>query len=176
MAGLSAAAAIPGLGYGAAAAKLALKGGAATKAAAHGAELVPTSAAKAAFDTAPSPTGVEKTVDGTASPAARRPDFVANADGTVIPTSRSRLEGGFQDAGFPSAPTKSPGTDYTLPSGTHARVMEPSGPAPTRVSFENANGQPVGAFTDKPVQPPPGLDKAARLDYVRSRTHVELGL
>jgi hypothetical protein len=65
--------------------------------------------------------------------------------------------------------------DYTLPGGTHVRVMEPSGQAPLRASFENANGQPVGAFTDKPVQPPPGLTKPERLDYIRARTHVELG-
>ena len=65
--------------------------------------------------------------------------------------------------------------EYTLPSGTHVRVMEPSGQAPLRASFTNANGGPVGAFTDKPVQPPPGLDKPARLDYIRQRTHVALG-
>ena len=152
MAALSAAAAIPFAGWAATGAKAAIKGTAAAE------KLT----AKAV-------------VEG-AQGAKRAPDFIASADGTVIPTSRARLEGGFRDAGFPSAPTpKSPGVEYTLPSGTHVRVMEPSGQAPLRASFTNANGGPVGAFTDKPVQPPPGLDKPARLDYIRQRTHVELG-
>ena len=152
MAALSAAAAIPFAGWAATGAKGVIKGGAA----------VEKLTAKAV-------------VEG-AQGAKRAPDFIASADGTVIPTSRARLEGGFRDAGFPSSPTpKSPGTEYTLPSGTHVRVMEPSGQAPLRASFTNANGGPVGAFTDKPVQPPPGLDKPARLDYIRQRTHVELG-
>ncbi len=141
MAALSAAAAIPFAGWAATGAKAAIKGTAAAE------KLT----AKAV-------------VEG-AQGAKRAPDFIASADGTVIPTSRARLEGGFRDAGFPSAPTpKSPGVEYTLPSGTHVRVMEPSGQAPLRASFTNANGGPVGAFTDKPVQPPPGLDKPARLD------------
>jgi RHS repeat-associated protein len=152
MAALSAAAAVPFAGWAATGAKAAIKGTAAAE------KLT----AKAV-------------VEG-AQGAKRAPDFIASADGTVIPTSRARLEGGFRDAGFPSAPTpKAPGVEYTLPSGTHVRVMEPSGQAPLRASFTNANGGPVGAFSDKPVQPPPGLDKPARLEYIRQRTHVELG-
>ena len=165
MAGLSAAAAIPGLGWGATGAKLGIKG---ARTAGKVADNLPVKA----FTEGPT---AAKAVDHAAPAVTSRPDFIASADGTVIPTSRSRLEGGFQDAGFPSSPTSSPGMDYTLPGGTHVRVMEPSGQAPLRASFENANGQPVGAFTDKPVQPPPGLTKPERLDYIRARTHVELG-
>jgi len=105
---------------------------------------------------------------------APRPSFVASADGTVVPTSRSTLEGGFQRAGFPSRPTGAAGTEYTLPDGSLARVMEPSGQAPLRASFTNSNGGPVSPFTGKPVQPPPGLTKPERLEYIRDRTHVEL--
>lgn len=64
---------------------------------------------------------------------------------------------------------------YTLPDGTLVRVMEPSGQAPLRASFTNPNGGPVSPFTGKPVQPPPGLTKAERLDFIRARIHVELG-
>ncbi len=108
------------------------------------------------------------------APTPPRATFITDADGTVIPTSRATLEGGFRDAGFPSSPTRSPGTDYTLPDGSHVRVMDASGQAPQRASFENANGQPVDAFSGKPVQPPPGLTAAERREYIRERTHVEL--
>lgn len=43
-----------------------------------------------------------------------------------------------------------------------------------RASFTNANGGPINPFTGKPVKPPPGLSKTDRLDYIRSRTHIEL--
>lgn len=49
-----------------------------------------------------------------------------------------------------------------------ARPIEPC------ASFTNANGGPINPFTGKPVQPPPGLSKTDRLDYIRSRTHIEL--
>lgn len=104
-----------------------------------------------------------------------RADFIASADGVVVPTSRSRLVAGFEEAGLPSTPTTSAGTQYTLPNGSLVRVMEPSGQAGLRASFTNANGGPINPFTGKPVQPPPGLSKPARLDYIRSRTHIELG-
>ena len=103
-----------------------------------------------------------------------RADFIASADGVVIPTSRNRLVAGFEQAGLPSTPTSSAGTQYTLPGGSLVRVMEPSGQAPLRASFANANGGPINPFTGKPVQPPPGSSTAERLDYIRSRTHIEL--
>jgi len=49
-----------------------------------------------------------------------------------VSTSRARLEGGFQDAGFPGTPTRSPGMQYPLPDGSLVRIMEPSGQAPLR--------------------------------------------
>ena len=104
-----------------------------------------------------------------------RPNLVASSDGTVIPTSRASLEGGLQRAGFPSEPTSSAGIEYTLPDGSRVRIMEPSGQAPLRASFTNANGGPINPFTGKPVQPPAGLTPAERVAYVRSYTHLELG-
>ncbi|MCA1195768.1 DUF6531 domain-containing protein [Saccharopolyspora sp. 6V] len=101
-------------------------------------------------------------------------DFVVGGNGTAIPTSRSRMESGFQDAGFSSQPTQSPGTQYTMPDGSLVRVMDASGQAPERASFTNANGGPVDGTTGKPVQPPPGLTKGQRAAYIRERTHVEL--
>ncbi|HEY9290349.1 MAG TPA: polymorphic toxin-type HINT domain-containing protein, partial [Microlunatus sp.] len=100
-------------------------------------------------------------------------DFVVSERGTVIPTNRARLEQGFQDAGLPSQPTASPGTEYTMPDGTSVRVMDPSGQAPQRASFENGNGQPVDMDGNTP-QPPKGLTKGQRKQWVRDRTHVEL--
>lgn len=110
-------------------------------------------------------------------------DFVAGPgpNSVIVPTSRTRLEDGLTAAGFPSVPAGRPGTIYTLPDGGTIRVMEPTVNAPLRASFENANGQPVSAITGRTVQPPglpPGLSKAEarelRLEYIRSRTHVEL--
>jgi hypothetical protein len=103
------------------------------------------------------------------------PTFVANTDGVVISTSRSRLVEGFESAGFSSVPTRSSGKQFTLPDGTLARVMDPSGQAPSRVSFTNTNGGPINPFTGKPVQPAAGLTKPQRLEYIRARTHLELG-
>lgn len=111
-------------------------------------------------------------------------DFVAGPgpNSVIVPTSRTRLEDGLTAAGFPSVPAGRPGTIYTLPDGGTIRVMEPTVNAPLRASFENANGQPVSAITGRTVQPPggipPGLSKAEarelRLEYIRSRTRVEL--
>lgn len=68
------------------------------------------------------------------------------------------MAAGLDDAGFPSVPTRAPGTEYTLPDGSTVRLMEPSGPAGRRASFENANGGPINPFTGKPPpNPPPGL-------------------
>lgn len=105
---------------------------------------------------------------------AGKADFVADAKGTIVPTNRDRLQKGFDSAGFPAKPADKDGTIYTLPDGTTVRVMEPSGQAPLRASFDK-NNSPISPFTGKPVHPPKGLTKPERQDYVRSRTHVELG-
>lgn len=55
-------------------------------------------------------------------------------------------------------------------------IVGPTGQMPLRASFTNPNGGPIGPFAGKPVQRPSGLTKPERLDYIRSRTHVELGL
>ncbi|WP_223290910.1 DUF6531 domain-containing protein [Streptomyces avicenniae] len=109
-----------------------------------------------------------------------RPDFVADQHGTVVPTDRARLEQGLQDAvnsgepGFSTFPTRSAGQGYTLPSGETVRIMEPSGGATLRASFESANGQPVSPFTGRQPQAPRGTRGAAARQYIRERTHVEL--
>ena len=121
------------------------------------------------------PQAISVVATGVAANAGRGADFIASADGVVVPTGRSRMVGTFEEAGLPSSPTTSAGTQYTMPDGSLVRVMEPSGQAPLRASFTNANGGPVSPFTGKPVQPPSGLSKADRLDYIRSRTHIELG-
>lgn len=100
-------------------------------------------------------------------------DFVASADGVVIPLSRSRLEAGFRDAGFPSKPTSSPGTQYTLPDGGIVRVMDPSGPHGTRATFTNSSHSHVNAFTGKPSHRPKGNPMSDK-EYGRSRSHVTL--
>lgn len=101
--------------------------------------------------------------------------FIASSDGVVVATSRARLVEPMQRAGLPQVETSSPGVQYTLPDGDLVRVMAPTVNAHSRASFTNANGQPINPFTSKPVQPPLGLSKADRLEYVRERTHVTLG-
>ena len=82
------------------------------------------------------------------------------------------MKKGFEKAGFPSRPTESPGTEYTLPDGRRVRAMEASGKAPKRASLENRNGQPVD-MDGQTVQPPKGLTPAERKEYIRARTHIE---
>lgn len=118
--------------------------------------------------------GVVRLVSGYRLAAKPATTFIGGSNGVVVSTSRSRLEGSL--SGLPSrATTGGPGREYTLPDGLLVRVMEPSGQAPLRASFTNSNGGPINPFTGKPVQPPSGLSKAERLQYIRDRTHVELG-
>ncbi|WP_055601616.1 polymorphic toxin-type HINT domain-containing protein [Streptomyces aureus] len=106
-------------------------------------------------------------------------DFVVGSNGTVVPTSASRLESGLQSAvnsgepGFSTFPTRSAGVGYELPDGSRVRIMQPSanGNAGLRASFTNGSDAPVSPFTGKPVQPPRGVNPK---QYVRERTHVEL--
>ena len=107
-------------------------------------------------------------------PIKTNPDFIADANGTVIPTSRARLEEGLQAAGFTTFRPDSPGTGYILPDGSKIRVMDATRYAPQRASFTTASDNPIDSFTGKPVQPPRGLTKAERKQYVRERTHVTL--
>lgn len=102
------------------------------------------------------------------------PDFVAGPIGSQppVPVSQGRMAAGFNEMGFPSAPTASPGTSYTLPDGSKVRLMEPTVQAPRRASFTNANDGYINPFTGKPVQPPapPGVSMK---EWVRLNTHVE---
>jgi filamentous hemagglutinin len=82
------------------------------------------------------------------------------------------MKEGFEKAGFENKPTISPGTEYTLPDGNKVRTMDPSGQAPRRASFENANGQPVD-MDGKTIQPPKDMSKTERKQYIRERTHLE---
>jgi hypothetical protein len=101
------------------------------------------------------------------------PDFIADARGTVISTDQRGMREGFDAAGLPSSPTTGSGIAHTLPNGTVVRTMDATPYAPMRASFENANGGPINPFTGKPPQPPRGLPRAARLDWVRDLTHID---
>jgi RHS repeat-associated protein len=110
------------------------------------------------------------------------PDFIVGRNGTTVPTSQSRMANTYDNANLPRVGLTDShgnpnGTQYTLPDGSRVRLMEPqttAGGAGRRASFENANGQPVDAFTGKPVQKPKGWTgtKQEWKDYVHSRTHV----
>ncbi len=113
---------------------------------------------------------VESISEGTKNGA----DFIVGPNGIVIPTSRRILEQGFQEAGFATFPTDSKGLGYILPNGSKVRIMEPSGQAPLRASFTNSNDGAINIFTNKPPQPPKGLDRTGRLDFVRKHSHLEL--
>ena len=112
-----------------------------------------------------------RATSGAAKPAT---SLIAGENGVVVSTSRARLEESL--AGLPSRATiKAPGREYALPDGSLVRIMEPSGQAPLRASFTNAQGAPISPFTGKPIQAPPDLTAGARRQYVRNRTHIRLG-
>jgi len=98
--------------------------------------------------------------------------FIVSEKGTAASTSQTRMKEGFENAGLPSKPTNSPGTEYTLPDGRKVRTMEASGQAPKRASFENKNGQPVD-IDGKTVNPPKELTIQQRKDFIRDRTHIK---
>ncbi|MFJ9415635.1 DUF6531 domain-containing protein [Streptomyces sp. NPDC101227] len=119
------------------------------------------------------------------APYPNRAAFVADQHGTVVPTDRVRLETGLQRAvdagepGFSTSPTRAAGVQYHLPNGESIRVMEPSGVAPLRASFERPGpngqkGQAISPFTGRQPQAPRGMKGAAAKQYIRERTHVEL--
>ncbi len=144
------------------------------KMAARGANVLKMSKAEqgtAALDTVQKNADIGKNIVQNKSP---KPDFIVGGNGTTIPTNKTVLERGFQKAEFPSCPTRSPGTEYTLPNGDLARIMEPSGPAGLRLSYTNSAQSPVSPFTKKPVHPPSDLSGISKKNYIRERTHVEL--
>lgn len=109
------------------------------------------------------------------------PDFIVGSNGTTVGTRQSQMKKGFEDAGFSSQNVVSPtsgnvvGKSYTLPGGNKVRAMEPDGRNPRRASFTNGNGGAVDPFTGKPPQPPSGLSRAERKQFVRDRSHVVQG-
>ncbi len=98
-------------------------------------------------------------------------DFVGYPDGTAIPTSRTRLEDGFRNAGFPSYPnarTPEPGTNYIDPSnGNIYRVMQGSAVHPPRLITHAPAGNPL---LPNGSNIPPGV----RGNAVRDLTHFPL--
>lgn len=60
---------------------------------------------------------------------------------------------GFEEAGLPSTPTTSAGTQYTLPDRSLVRVIEPSGQAGLRASCTNTNGGPCSEARGGSVDP-----------------------
>jgi hypothetical protein len=109
-----------------------------------------------------------------AEDAGKSADFIAGPSGSEppVPVSQSRMASGLDEAGLPSTPTSSPGTEYGLPDGTKVRLMQPSGQAPLRASFTNADGQPINPFTGQqvPEPAPPGWTMRG---WVRALSHVE---
>ncbi len=104
---------------------------------------------------------------------------ISHVSGVDLSKSQSKMIADFEAAGYPSKPVVSPtsgnvvGTQYALPDGSRVRVMQADGRSPQRASFENANGGPVDPTTGKPPQPPQGLSKAERKQWIRERTHIE---
>ncbi|WP_321834260.1 hemagglutinin repeat-containing protein [Pseudomonas kulmbachensis] len=104
---------------------------------------------------------------------------ISHISGVNLPKSQSKMIADFEAAGYPTKPVVSPtsgnvvGTQYILPDGSRVRVMQADGRSPQRASFENANGGPVDPTTGKPPQPPQGLSKAERKQWIRERTHIK---
>jgi RHS repeat-associated protein len=97
------------------------------------------------------------------------PDFYVDKNGVTIPTSQARMREGFRQAGFPESTMteRGPlnGTAHELPNGVRVRMMNPSGRAGYRASFEKPGSGQVDAYTGKQVQ--------GTKDYSRSRSHVD---
>ena len=111
------------------------------------------------------------------TPAAPQARFVVTEGGTAVPTSQAEMISSLRKVGTPEAPVTNPagariGTQFELPNGVRARAMDPSGAAPRRTSFSNANGQPVTPEGRVP-QPPRNSTTAEAKAFVRQRTHVE---
>lgn len=106
-----------------------------------------------------------------AGDGARGADFIVTSGGTAVHSSQTAMERSLRSAGIEGTPI-SGGMSYQLPNGVTARAMDPSGQAPRRTSFDNAGGAPVTPEGNVP-QPPRGLSRSERVDYVRERTHVE---
>ncbi len=102
------------------------------------------------------------------------PRFIAEVKRMIAPTSRVRLEEGFQRAGLETFTPDSPGVGYVLPDGSRVRIMEPTRYAPPRACFTNANDRPISPFTGKPVHAPQGLSPFERKAFIRERTHITL--
>ena len=100
-------------------------------------------------------------------------DFIGDAKGTAIPTSRARLEEGLQNVATSTQPANSPGTIYNLADGTSVRVMEAKGPNVERAIYQDTNGNPVNPFTGNPPQPPKRVPPNWTQEF-RDQTHVEL--
>ena len=104
---------------------------------------------------------------------------VKNASGVELPKNQSQMIASFEKAGYSSKPVISPtsgkivGVQYIMPDGSRVRVMQADGRSPQRGSFENANGGPIDPTAGKPPQPPKGLSKAERKQWIREKTHIE---
>lgn len=110
---------------------------------------------------------------GNAADGARGADFVVTPAGTAVPTSQSRMTDGFEAAGMQGTPLPDgAGTSYTMPDGMTVRAMEPAGQAERRASFNHSEGGPPVTPDRATVQPPRGMSRPERVDYVRERTHV----
>jgi len=103
---------------------------------------------------------------------------ITHISGVELSKSQSKMLADFKAASYPTVQVKSRtsgstvGVQFTLPDGTRVRVMQPDGRSPRRASFENANGQPIDPTTGKPPQPPLGLSRSGRKQWVRERTHL----
>ncbi len=109
--------------------------------------------------------------------AAKKTDFVATPDGTVIHKSQGKMENSFKGAGIEGKELKNvdgtvKGREYEF-DNVNVRAMEPSSTNPRRASFENKQGQPsqpngsqVKTHTLK------GLTKSEKKEAVRQNTHV----
>ncbi|MCG7537923.1 RHS repeat-associated core domain-containing protein [Pseudoalteromonas sp. OOF1S-7] len=103
------------------------------------------------------------------------PDFIVGPRGTTVSTSQTKMRQSFSNMPSEKLPDGK-GIKHHMPDGGIVRTMEPTKYAGRRASFTNKNGEPVNPFTGKPPQPPRGLTKAERKQFVRSRTHVEQDL
>ncbi|MFT3946960.1 MAG: RHS repeat-associated core domain-containing protein [Agriterribacter sp.] len=98
--------------------------------------------------------------------------FIVTEGGTAVIEDANLLAKSLDGAGIPKFSTQGAGVGYNLPNGVQARIMQPSGSNPLRVSFGNGSARVTaeGLVPQKPF----GMSLAQWKIRLNQLTHVNL--